>query len=88
MVKAIQGQFEITVWKNVHSFGNSNGQVLSDELDEICNKIDVPLKPIPPFSGETTLGNLILEGMRKGYAFSEYSVSARLKLISALKSMD
>jgi len=78
ILKALQEQFEVTVWKSLTTFNNF--PVLAEELQRNCQLMHLALKGFGDFEPSSNLGGQILDGIRKGYQLAEYQTGARLRL--------
>lgn len=78
ILKALQEQFEVTVWKSITTFNNF--PVLAEELQRNCQAMNLTLKDFGDFEPSSNLGGQILDGIRKGYKLEEYQTGARLRL--------
>ena len=83
LLKVLDGQFEVTVWKSITSF--KNFPELSSELKLNCQKLRLQLNKFGDFDPSTLLGSQVLDFIRKGVGLSDYSTGARLRLIKELK---
>jgi hypothetical protein len=78
LLKAINGQFEVTVWQNITSF--TNFPDIAEELKTNCEKMNIRFRKFGDFEPSSYLGSIILDGIRKGYGINDYSIGAKLKL--------
>ncbi len=78
ILKALQEQFKVTVWKSITTFNNF--PVLAEELQHNCQVMNLTLKGFGDFEPSSNLGGQILDGIRKGYKLEEYQTGARLRL--------
>jgi CobQ/CobB/MinD/ParA nucleotide binding domain len=80
---AINGNFEITVWKNITSFDNMEN--LAEELEKNCKSKNQVLAQFGDFEPHSSLGAEILENISLGLPLEEYGIGAGLKMYQELK---
>jgi hypothetical protein len=78
MLKALNHQFEITIWQSITTFNNF--PILSKELQNNCDKLKIRLCQFGDFDPSSNLGSQILDGIRKGFGINNYQTGARIKL--------
>lgn len=80
---AINGKFEITVWKNITSFDNMEN--LAEELENNCKSKNRVLAQFGDFEPHSSLGGEILENISLGLSLEDYGIGASLKMYQELK---
>ena len=80
---AINGAFEITVWKNITSFENK--EKLAQELEENCKSRNHTFAQFGDFEPNSSLGSEILENISLGLPLKDYGIGASLKMYQELK---
>ena len=78
MLKALNQQFEVSVWRSITTF--SNFPILAQELQTNCKKLGLTLRQFGDFEPSSNLGSQILDGIRKGYGIGDYQTGAKIKL--------
>ena len=80
---AVDPWFELTAWKNQGTF--SPFPQLSDQLDQTCEKLGIPLRNFANFDPDSYLGGRILNGIIDGLGLESYQTGPMLQLKRELK---
>lgn len=76
--EAVDPWFELTAWKNQGTF--SPFPQLSDQLDQTCEKLGIPLRNFADFDPDSYLGGRILNGIIDGLGLESYQIGPMLQL--------
>ncbi len=80
---ATNNEFEITVWKNITSFENSEN--LAAELEKNCLSKNQDMAQFGDFEPNSSLGSEILENISLGKSISDFGIGASMKMYQELK---
>lgn len=80
---AINGNFQITIWKNITSFDNM--ETLAIELEKNCMSKNQKLAQFGDFEPHSSLGAEILENICLGLPMDKFGIGASLKMYQELK---
>ncbi|MGV3600025.1 MAG: hypothetical protein ACO1N1_02415 [Dyadobacter fermentans] len=78
LVSVVDNKFETVVWENITSFNQF--PALSKELAGNCKRMGLRYRRFGDFEPSTLLGGQVLDGIRKGFALSDYTPGARIRL--------